>query len=388
VITVGFSLFPDPPVKLLAIPANATADSVFPQRAGAPPPDLAGVYAQVMFVRVAMIGGTVVPELVMTAGTGPPVVVTTEATAMFRESGIGGGVGFVGDVSLTQPAGNVVEIMVGFDQVSTETWKLGIHNNDPTTDRLYTWVVADSAAEAAQPWVDPATFAPSFAESEAEQFVPDSGMTGTSVTLSGNNFHIGQPQLTFGAIPATLTAAPTPTSLTVAVPAGLAPDSATPITVTTDAGTATSALKFHFFERHVVLIGDPHHSVDAIAQILTTAGCTKVSTDPATVTDTTELVATVVSCTVGPMPATRSSILGLAGHVLARAAIVITKVDLVIDQEIQALVQAETLELLALPGITPLDADQVIKSPTQNVAAEIKRILSTPPRNYHVVAPP
>ena len=138
----------------------------------------------------------------------------------------------------------------------------------------------------------------------------------------------------------------------------------------------------------MVLIGDPHHGVDAIAQILTTAGFTKVSTDPATITDTTELVVTVVSCTDGPMPATRSAILGLAGHVLARAAVAITKVDLVIDQEIQALVQAETLELLALSGITPLDPDQVIKSPTQNVAAEIKRILSTPPRNYHVVAPP
>ena len=385
---MGFSLFPDPPVKPLAIPANGSVDSALLQRAGAPPPDLAGVYPQVMFVRLAMIGGTVLPGLVMTAGTGPPVVVTTEATPMFRESGIGGGAGFVGDVSLTQPAGNVFQIMVGFDQMSTETWKLGIHNNDPAAARLYTWVVADSAADAAQPWVDPATFAPSFAESEAEQFIPDSGMTGTPVTLAGKNFHIGHQQVTFGATPAKLLAPPTPTNLTVAVPAGLAPDSATPITVTTDAGTATSALKFHFFERHVILIGDPHHGVDAIAQILTTAGFVKVSTDPATITDTTELVVTVVSCTDGPMPGTRSSILGLAGHVLARAAVVITKVDLVSDQEIQALVQAETLELLALSGITPLDADQVIKSPTQDVAAETKRILSTPPRNYHVVAPP
>jgi hypothetical protein len=39
------------------------------------------------------------------------------------------------------------------------------------------------------------------------------------------------------------------------------------------------------------------------------------------------------------------------------------EVDLVDDPEIQALVEAETRELLSLSGIETMDADQVIKTP-------------------------
>jgi hypothetical protein len=385
---MGFNLFPDPPVAPLLVGSNARLDSVFTQHAGTPLPELAGVYAQMMFVRVAMIGGTLAPSFFVTAGVGPSVLVTTDPTPVYRETAVGGaGTGFVGDAFLIEESANVFQILVGLDQSTAETWKLGIRNNDPAADRLYTWVAADSAAETVQPWVNPVTFAPAFAEAISEQFVPVSAEVGAPVTLSGKNFHIGTPRVSFGATAANLLTAPAPTSLKVAVPAGLSPETDMAITVTTDAGTTTSALKFRSLSRHVVLLGHPDHGIETIAQKLGAAGFPKVTVGPESFTDTTELVVSVVSCVDGPMPGTRTSILALAGRVLQRVAIVMTKVDQVDDAEIRALVELETRELLARCGITPLDPGQVVKSPLQDVGVEIDRILLTPKRNYLVVAP-
>ena len=62
---MGFSLYPDPPVPPVPLVVGANGgqvDSVLTQRAGAPRPDLTGIYAQMMFMRVAMKVGAVAPK--------------------------------------------------------------------------------------------------------------------------------------------------------------------------------------------------------------------------------------------------------------------------------------------------------------------------------------
>ena len=377
-----FTLYPDPAVLPLTVGRNSRVDAAFAQRAGAPPPDLAGIYAQAMFLRVSMIGGLALPEFFITAGTGTPVAVVADPTPVFRAPGGG----FVGDVFMTAQEDNVFQICVGFEKATDETWQLGIRNTHPTDDLLYTWVVADLAADTAQPWVDPAAFAPRFDNAEGE-FSPATGTWRTPVTLHGSNFHIGAARVSFGSTPAPLLAPATPTELKVAVPDELQPESAEPITVVTAAGTATTSTSFRLQSRHIVLLGHQDHGIEGVRDGLTAGGFPTVTVGPESFSDDAELVAVVVSCLDGPMPGTRQSVLALGGKILARAAIVITKVELVQDPEIQALVEAETRELLALSGITPMDADQVIKTPTQDVAAQIELLLGTPKRNYHVEVP-
>lgn len=59
---MGFSLYPDPPVPLVVGANGGQVDSVLTQRAGAPRPDPTGIYAQMMFMRVAMKVGAVAPK--------------------------------------------------------------------------------------------------------------------------------------------------------------------------------------------------------------------------------------------------------------------------------------------------------------------------------------
>lgn len=376
---MAFTLYPEPAQHPLTVAGNSRADTEFTQEIGPVPADLAGIYAQAMFLRVAMIGGIAAPKLFVTAGTGSPVEVTVDPTPVFRTPGGG----FVGDVFMTSGRGNVFQVCVGFEKATSETWQLGIHNTHPTEELLYTWVVADTAADTAQPWVDPAAFVPRFDDPPAE-FAPAAGPWRTAVTLHGANFHIGTPKVTFGATPASVLGPGTSTRLQVAVPDGLSADGAFPITVVTPAGTATTQTSFHLQSHHVVLLGDHNHGIATVQEALTAGGYPTVTVGPETFDGSAELVAVVVSCLDGPMPATRASIAGLAGKVLPRAAIAITKADLVDDPEIQALVEAETRELLATLGVEPLDADQVIKSPTQDIAAQVGLLLSAPTRNYHV----
>ncbi|MFD1213388.1 hypothetical protein ACFQ36_15205, partial [Arthrobacter sp. GCM10027362] len=175
-------------------------DRPFGQLAGAPVPEFAGIYARMMFLRVAMIGGSVAPTVFLRAGQGPAVAVSTSTQPLFRATTAGGtGTGFVGDVFLAPGAGNVLRVLVGFDRETVEEWVLGIRNNDPAADRLFTWVVADNPGDAAQPWADPASFVPAFA---SVPFASHRGTPGTAVVLSGTNFHIGTPEVSFGSRPA------------------------------------------------------------------------------------------------------------------------------------------------------------------------------------------
>lgn len=84
---------------------------------------------------------------------------------------------------------------------------------------------------------------PAFAE-PGHQFTPTHGVPGTPVTLSGFNFNVGNPRVSFDGTAATLVGQPTPTSITVQVPDGLVTPPANSadvrITVTTALGSDTS----------------------------------------------------------------------------------------------------------------------------------------------------
>jgi IPT/TIG domain len=85
--------------------------------------------------------------------------------------------------------------------------------------------------------------APAFAD-PGSQFTPRDGTPGTRVTLSGFNFDVGTPRVTFNGVPATVVGTPTATSLVVQVPAGVVPPGSTTadarITVATEQGSDTS----------------------------------------------------------------------------------------------------------------------------------------------------
>jgi hypothetical protein len=70
------------------------------------------------------------------------------------------------------------------------------------------------------------------------QFNPKLGFAGTIVTLFGNNFNVGTVAVSFGATAATIVGTPTPTQLSVQVPA--IPAGATKITVQTGGGSVVS----------------------------------------------------------------------------------------------------------------------------------------------------
>ncbi|MCG2622418.1 IPT/TIG domain-containing protein [Arthrobacter sp. I2-34] len=273
---MGFKQFPDPQVTPLTLGSGGgRLDSPFSQLAGAPLPEFTGIYARMMFIRVAMIGGSVPPTVFLRAGQGPAVAVSTATQPVFRSTGPGGaGTGFVGDVFLAPGSGNVLRILMGFDRDTVEAWTLGIRNNDPVSDRQFTWVVADNPADAAQPWADPASYAPGFA---AVPFTPDSGAPGTSVVLHGTNFHVGTPTVTFGNKPAALLAPPAPTALTVAVPEDLVtpgqPGADVQVSVSTSAGTAVSGTGFHALPPPPVFAAEPFTpAVAKPGQILTLHG--------------------------------------------------------------------------------------------------------------------
>ncbi|MBH0775544.1 IPT/TIG domain-containing protein [Nocardia bovistercoris] len=386
---MAFELFPDPPVTPLPVgPQGVRVDTVFVQHAGVPMPEFAGIYAQMMFLRVAMIGPAMVPpRFFLRAGAGPPVEAVSDPTPIFRDAAAAGAAGLVGDVFSIAVSNQVFEIVVGFDQATTERWELGIENDDPTTVRLFTWIVAETPAETINAWVDPATFRPRFAEPPAAQFEPVTAAEGTPVTLTGDNFDIGAVRVAFGAITTELIGSPSRTRLVAAVPEGLDPETAVPITVTTTAGAAVSTVRFRAVARQVVLLGRADHGVEDVAAALRARGLRTVTVGAETFTADTALVAAVVSCVDGPMPDMRRSLHSLGGRTVARAAIVLTKTDVVADPEIQALVEAETRELLAGVHISPLDPHSVVRQPGPDVAAEVVRILALPEANYHVVAP-
>ncbi|MFE5687013.1 hypothetical protein [Streptomyces sp. NPDC056512] len=145
---MSFHVYPDPQIAALTVASGATAFTAIRQLTGASPPS--DPYIKVMFIRVGMFGGASPPTLFVRAGTGAPVEVKSQFSAVFRSLAPAD---YVGDVRLINTVGNVYQIHMSFDQDSAELWQLGIKNNDRASDRDFTWVVADSAAETAQPWI-------------------------------------------------------------------------------------------------------------------------------------------------------------------------------------------------------------------------------------------
>jgi hypothetical protein len=145
-----FMVYPQPPTAPVAVAGGSTAELVLVEQLAGPAVD--GLpYAQMMFVRIAGHGGDREPTFSIIAGSGDPVTVTSEATAVHRKPG---GVEYVGDVWLDggEPDG-VYRFFVGFEAVSSERWRLRIHNND-TAECRFTAVVADRPGATLQPWID------------------------------------------------------------------------------------------------------------------------------------------------------------------------------------------------------------------------------------------
>lgn len=143
-----FHVYPDPQTAALSVASGATTYTAVEQLAGTDP---SGTYDKMMFMRVSMFGGAGPPTLYVRAGTGSPVEVTTTTAGVYRVRGKDPGE-YVADVWLIGSA-SVHEVRIGFFADTAEDWRLGIRNNDGAGAREFTWVVADSAGETAQPWI-------------------------------------------------------------------------------------------------------------------------------------------------------------------------------------------------------------------------------------------
>jgi len=151
-------VYPDPQTAALPVAPSATTFTGISQLTGASDPP--GAYNKTMFIRVAIFGGATPPTLWIKAGTGDPVAMADPVTlvpdtfthAVFRTPG---NTSYVGDVQMVTfgEAAGVYQVRMGFDQDTTETWEFGILNNDAVS-RDFTWTVADSIADTAQPWID------------------------------------------------------------------------------------------------------------------------------------------------------------------------------------------------------------------------------------------
>ena len=212
---MAFQVYPDAP---LSVASGATTYTTFTQLTGASVP--AGSYNKMMFIRVSMFGGTTPPNLYVTANTGDPVQALTLAQQgpkpVYNLPGMSPSA-YVGDVQLITAgeASNVYQVQVGFFADTTESWQLGIQNNDGV-NRKFTWVVADSIAGTAQPWIDvePAT-------------LPLDALIGETVTDSVQVANYG-------------TAAFTVTALNPTLPANLTVDNTTPLPLTVSPGMSAT----------------------------------------------------------------------------------------------------------------------------------------------------
>lgn len=158
---MSFALYPDPPVRALAVaPGDTTVFTSFAPRSARvaewDPP-----YPRAMVIRVAVFGSATAPALFLAVGTGPPVEVSADTQGLFSRPA---DTGYVGDVWLKSLLVNVFQIVVGLVSVDpAPNWRLGIRHAD-ASERNFTWVVADSVADTAQPWVDPRPAAYSVAD--------------------------------------------------------------------------------------------------------------------------------------------------------------------------------------------------------------------------------
>lgn len=135
--------------------------------------------------------------------------------------------------------------------VHTELARLSRAQNDPLIQDI-----ADlrqtrlnlAAVERRLTLLEDISLIPTFVASP-NQFSPKLGEPGTPVTLFGNNFNVGNPQVLFGAVAAAVVGTPSATEIETTIPT--MPEGPVAVTVTTDGGSVTSDDQF------VVLPGAP-----------------------------------------------------------------------------------------------------------------------------------
>ncbi|MFN2497148.1 MAG: hypothetical protein ABR608_14805 [Pseudonocardiaceae bacterium] len=210
---MAFHVYPDPQTAPLTVAPGVTTFTTISQLTG--PADPVG-YNKMMFIRVSMFGGASPPTLFVMAGTGDPVPAGPLTKEVYRTPGT---TSYVGDVQLVSEANNVYLIRMGFDQDTAESWQLGIKNNDGALSRDFTWVVGQSIAETARPWivVAPAT-------------LPYHSLVNQSIDQSVQVSNKGTGVLNI-------------TAVTPALPAGLAVGTALPLAIQ-PSGTAPLVVTF------------------------------------------------------------------------------------------------------------------------------------------------
>jgi YVTN family beta-propeller protein len=144
--------YPDPAFRALTVTAGHTESLQLATKSG-PDPRFDPPYAQMMYLRVAMLSGTAAPTLSLSTGSGAPVALTADPIGIFNQPG---DIGYVGDVSVKRQMPGVFDVTIGLVHPESATaWRLDIRNTD-TVDRLFTAVVADTEPGLDDPWVTPA----------------------------------------------------------------------------------------------------------------------------------------------------------------------------------------------------------------------------------------
>lgn len=155
---MAFDIYPNPqtnPLNVAALATSAAQPFVERESVGAFPVIPS---AHAMIIRVAMINpasaclppGPPNPTVILSAGGGTPVDVPAYPSFASIYSGVGT---HIGDAAVTAESNGIFRVEVIL-QVTGSAWQLQIHNNHGVDARQFTWVVADNAAETAQPWLE------------------------------------------------------------------------------------------------------------------------------------------------------------------------------------------------------------------------------------------
>lgn len=149
---MSFDVFPSPPTAPLKVgPGGASPFIDFQERAQLDPAD----GTTKMYIAVAASGdscappGPPVPVIILQADSGTAVAVSDGQPTMIP--GSAGAV--VGRATVAESTGDVTVIEVEL-LATSNSWQINFENPDPASLRRFTWVVADNAAEARQPWID------------------------------------------------------------------------------------------------------------------------------------------------------------------------------------------------------------------------------------------
>jgi YVTN family beta-propeller protein len=146
-----YRLYPDPPAHGLSVSPSTSAAFTFP-RLSAADADYNPPYAEVMFIRIAMLSGTAPPTFWLATGNGGRVEVSPDTQGVYAGAADSA---YVGDVWLRHQDGAAWLLTVGLvNPDAATTWRLEIRNND-AVDQIFTAVVADDETDTGQPWTDP-----------------------------------------------------------------------------------------------------------------------------------------------------------------------------------------------------------------------------------------